>query len=202
MYCRGKKRLLKWQWIANWGKFDKAVVFRIIRQLTVCTQKLAKKMCTHSEVLSSNTLYFSWRVTMCNFTMFRGAHCFHLHDRKRENVRQYVYQNFFKRSQHNIFQLHFMYRCQRENTIYFIYGILALERTTSLPTDVSACSEDLNAVIQNTLCVASETCRTVGTVFQSYMQETNSGGSEVGISKQSQCAVWFSFLFNIICVFV
>jgi len=42
MYVR--QWLLKWQWIAKWGKFDKSVLFRIVTQLSVCTQKLANKM--------------------------------------------------------------------------------------------------------------------------------------------------------------
>jgi hypothetical protein len=45
-----RKRLLKWSWIANWGTFDKSFVFRIIRQLSVCTHKLAKKMCKNSKL--------------------------------------------------------------------------------------------------------------------------------------------------------
>jgi hypothetical protein len=91
-----------------------------------------------------------------------------------------------------------MYSSQHENRVYFIAWLLAIERTTSFVTDVSSCSEDLNAVIQNTFCAGSKSCRTnVGPVFQSYAQETESGGYEVGIIGQSPCAVCF-----IICVFV
>ena len=70
-------------------------------------------------------------------------------------------------------------------------------------TDVSDCSEELNAVIQNTIFVSSKTCRrTVGHVFLYYVQETDSGGYEVGTNKHSPCAVCSSLVFNIICVFV
>ena len=70
-------------------------------------------------------------------------------------------------------------------------------------TDVSPCSVELNAVLQKILCVISKTCRrTADTLFQSYVQQTEHWGYEVGISKKSPCAVCFSFLSNVICVFV
>jgi len=51
-------------------------------------------------------------------------------------------------------------------------------------TDVSASSDELNAVTQNTFCAAWKTSRrTFGPALPSYVQETESGGYEVGISQ-------------------
>jgi len=91
-----------------------------------------------------------------------------------------------------------MYSSQRENTVYsyFIDLLLAVERTTSLPTDISACSEEHNAVIQNTLCANSKTCRrTVDPLFQSYVQQTESGVMKLVLaSSRHVLFVFRSFL--------
>jgi hypothetical protein len=78
-----------------------------------------------------------------------------------------------------------MYSSQLENTVYYIVCLLAIQRMIYFETDVSACSEELNAVIKNTFFAAWKICRrTLRRVFQSNVQETESGVYEIGISKQ------------------
>ena len=49
-------------------------------------------------------------------------------------------------------------------------------------------------------CLVSKACRrTVGTAFQLYVQETESGGYEFGINKLSPFSVCFLFLYHINC---
>ena len=52
-------------------------------------------------------------------------------------------------------------------------------------TDVCSRSGELNALTQNTSYRAWKTSRRIfGSAFQSYVRENESGGYEVGISKQ------------------
>ena len=118
------------------------------------------------------------------------------------NIRQYVLPDIFMKLQ-NTFSIFSSRTVHSVKTQYFYLLTTSRRADDVVASDDSACSEELNAVIHNTLCVLSKTFRgTLRPVFQFYVQETQSGGHEFAISKQSPCAVCCSFLFNIICVFV